>query len=321
MSAIDVDDFIKPPPIAGSGVHQWLFGQACRLRGYGASPEEARKYIEASLDKHSPGRDVDDRELDEAVRNAFAEEGERVNGPSWPKPNARDIKAIVEGDKALTLDGLKFCCPGNVENRKAEKVIDSLFPGNPLLCLAASKSDAQTLEREQWRGREELLQFIVPSHMTARFGRAQNGKRSARCLDNVGARRFVVVEFDMTPNSEFWGPLIRGLEKNGITCFDAQSSLLVDLANNPGLRVALVCVVHSGNKSLQGWFYVNGFPDEQILPFFQRAVALGADKANWTRCQLVRLFGSLRENGKRQEVVYLNPAATLTKEGSHNGSN
>jgi hypothetical protein len=314
--SVDVDDFIKPPPKAGSGVHQWLFSQACRLKGYGASLEEARNYIQASLYKHQPGRHVLDRELNEAVRNAFTVEGERANEPSWPKPAAKAIKAIVERDGAPTLERLKACCPTNLESLTAEKTIDTLFPGNPLLCLAASQSEAQTFERDRWRGRERGLQFIVPSHMTAMFGVTQNGRRSARCLDNVGARRFLVVEFDMTPESEFWGPLIQKWEKNGISIFDAQASLLIDLATNPGLRAPLACVVNSGNRSLQGWFYVKGFEDERVLPFFQRAVGLGADKATWTRCQLLRLPGGQRETGKRQEVVYLNPAVIIGKEGS-----
>ena len=145
--SVDVDDFIKPPPKAGSGVHLWLFGQACRLRDYGASPEEAQMYIGASLRKHQPGRHVLDRELNEAVRNAFAVEGERANGPSWPEPNAKAIKAIVERAGAAALEGLKACCPTNLESLTAEKTIDTLFPGNPLLCLAASQSEAQTFER------------------------------------------------------------------------------------------------------------------------------------------------------------------------------
>ena len=125
-----------------------------------------------------------------------------------------------------------------------------------------------------------------------------------------------MIEFDMTPESEFWGPLIQNWEKNGISIFDAQASLLIDLATNPALRVPLACVVHSANRSLQGWFYVNGFEDARVLPFFQRAVGLGADKLMWTRCQLVRLPGGLRETGKRQEVVYLNPAVIFGKESS-----
>jgi hypothetical protein len=313
---VDVDDFIKPPPKAGSGVHYWLFGQACRLKDYGATPEEARDYIQASLYKHQPGRDVLDRELNEAVCNAFKVEAERANGPSWPKPNANAIKAIVERAGAPTLESLKACSPTDLGSLTAEKAVDTLFPGNPLLCLAASKSEAQTFARDWWRGREETLQFIVPSPMTARSGLTQNGRQSARCLNNVGARRFLVVEFDMIPTSEFWGPLVQKWEKNGISVFDAQASLLVDIANNPGLRAPLACVVHTANKSLQGWSYVNDFDEARILPFFQRAVGLGADKAMWTRCQLVRLPGGLRETGKRQEVVYLNPAVIIGKEGS-----
>jgi hypothetical protein len=316
MSAVDVDEFVKPPPRAGSGVYRWLFGQACRLREFGATPEEAETYIQASLDRHQPGRDVPERELDEAVRNAFEVEDGRPNGPSWPQAKAENIKAIVESDRAFRLDRLKNCSPDqSLKSQTAEKAIDTLFPGNPLLCLAASQSQAQTFERDKWRGLEGRLQFIVPSPMTARSGLTQNGKQSARSLDNVGPRRFAVVEFDMTPQSEFWGPLIQRWEKRGISIFDAQAALLINLAKNPGLRAPLACVVYSGNKSLQGWYYVSGFEDERVLPFFQRAVGLGADRATWTPCQLVRLPGGLRGNGRRQEVVYLNPAVIIGKEG------
>src|SRR5260221_9518913 len=87
---IDVDDVIKPPPRAGTGLHGWLFGQACRLKELGATPEEAEIYLRASLDKHQPGRDILAREMNEAIRNAFAT-GERSNGPQWPKPKVKDI--------------------------------------------------------------------------------------------------------------------------------------------------------------------------------------------------------------------------------------
>jgi hypothetical protein len=316
--SIDVDDFVKPPPRAGTGVHPWLFGQACRLKEFGATPEETETYIRASLDKHNPGRDVPVRELDEAIRNAF---GEKRNGPSWPQPKAKDIKAIVESDRTLALDRLKRYSPERLENLTAEKAIDTLFPGNPLLCLAASQSQAHTFERNMWRGREAQLQFIVPSLMLKPFGITQNGSKSRRCLDNVGARRFLVIEYDMSLTSEFWGSLIQRWEKKGISIFDAQASLLVDLAINPAIRTPLACVVHSGNKSLQGWYYVNGHEDWRVLPFFKRAVSLGADRATWTKCQLVRLPGGLRENGRRQEIVYLNPAVIIGKEGLLNGSN
>jgi hypothetical protein len=317
---VDVDDIVRPPPRAGTGVHFWLFGQACQLKDAGATPEEAELYIRASLDEHEPGRDVPARELNEAVRNAFSQ-AQRPDAIAWPKSKAKEIKEIVEGAKAFTLAKLKEHSPEqNPGNLTAESALDILFPGNPLLCLAPCQSEARTFEREKWRGLENGLQFTVPSPMSKPFGTTQDGRKSARCLDNVGARRFLVVEFDMTPKSEFWVPLIQRWEKKRISIFDAQASLLVDLATNRGLRAPLACVVHSGNKSLQGWFYVQGFEDERILPFFQRTVSLGADRATWTRCQLVRLPAGLRENDVRQEVVYLNPDV-IRKEGSDNGSN
>ena len=67
-------------------------------------------------------------------------------------------------------------------------------------------------------------------------------------------------------------------------------------------------VVHSGGKSLHGWFYCAGQPEEELRKFMRYAVSLGADPATWTRCQLVRLPGGLRDNGQRQTVLFCNPA-------------
>ncbi len=39
------------------------------------------------------------------------------------------------------------------------------------------------------------------------------------------------------------------------------------------------------------------------------AVSLGADPATWTRSQFVRLPGGVRDNGKRQPVLFFNRAA------------
>ena len=48
-----------------------------------------------------------------------------------------------------------------------------------------------------------------------------------------------------------------------------------------------------------------------MLSFFRYAVTLGADRATWTRCQLVRMPDGLRRNPDgstaRQSVLYWNP--------------
>ena len=101
--------------------------------------------------------------------------------------------------------------------------------------------------------------------MKARTGRNQNGEVSNRCLENTGARHFLIVEFD-----------------TGAT--DEHAAVLFHLAQ----RAPLALVVHSGSKSLHGWFYCAGVAEEKVLRFFRYAVSLGADRATWTRCQLVR---------------------------------
>jgi hypothetical protein len=68
----------------------------------------------------------------------------------------------------------------------------------------------------------------------------------------------------------------------------------------------LVLAVHSGGKSLHGWFFVAGQPDEKIERFFRYAVSLGADPATWTKSQFVRMPDGTRDNGIRQTVYFTN---------------
>ena len=127
--------------------------------------------------------------------------------------------------------------------------------------------------------------------MTAPYGQTKSGgKRSMRCLDNTGPRRFLIVEFD-----------------DGT--FDKHSALLWHL----GKFAPLVMCVHSGGKSLHGWFFVADEPEPTIEKFFRYAVSLGADPATWTRCQLVRMPDGQRENGNRQRVIYFKPKGVCEK--------
>jgi hypothetical protein len=164
-----------------------------------------------------------------------------------------------------------------------EDIIDHLFPGNLLLCCGESSSVFDTRPREEWRGDLVRLQFVVPSPMSKVEGLTKDGKPSRHCLDNTGPRRFLVVEFDQ-----------------GTT--DDHAALLIHLAG----YAAMVCAVHSGGKSLHGWFLVADLPAEKVLRFFRYAVSLGADPATWTRSQFVRMPDGTRSNGKRQTVFYLN---------------
>jgi hypothetical protein len=164
-----------------------------------------------------------------------------------------------------------------------------LFPGNPLLCCGKHiNRDFGTGTREEWRGQLLVQQFIVPSPMTAEEGLKKDGGPSLRCLANTGPRRYLVIESD-----------------HGTV--DTHAAVLWHLA-----RLApLVMVVHSGGKSLHGWFACQGSSEALQRRFMRYAVMLGADPATWTRCQFVRMPDGLRRRpsafGVRQSVFYFNP--------------
>jgi hypothetical protein len=119
-----------------------------------------------------------------------------------------------------------------------------LFPGNPLLCAGRSHSSFDTRSREQWRGKLANLSVIVPNPMTARRGRTQDGKTSAHTLETTGPRRFLVIEQDTGT-------------------IDEQAAVLLHLAQQAPLTVA----VHSGSKSIHGWFYCAGQRGERLRKF------------------------------------------------------
>lgn len=84
---------------------------------------------------------------------------------------------------------------------------------------------------------------------------------------------------------------------------DEQWTLIANLA-----RVApLVMVLDTGNKSLHAWFRCDGNPDDEKA-FMAHAVRLGADKATWTACQLVRLpGGSHDKTGQPHKILVFRP--------------
>lgn len=88
---------------------------------------------------------------------------------------------------------------------------------------------------------------------------------------------------------------------HGIGAADACAALLAHLAEYAPLTLA----VHSGGKSVHGWFYAAGRSDDQLRPFM--AYALGADPATWSPHQFVRMPDGTRENGRPQAVYFFNP--------------
>lgn len=311
-------DLLASPPAAGTGLHQWIFRVACVLKPWRSDMDSAALIAAAST---GSGRDLT-REISEAVAHARNDwqPGNSSSrspllkpprpAPSWPARDLDAIAAIAAGGAGIA--DLLEASPVRIEEDGpgAEDIVDLLFPGNPLLCVATHPPDARTLPREEWRGSLANHSLIVPSPMKDPTGTNKEGKTSSRCLDNTGPRRFLVVEFDFkaaTPDGQPTpeAPLLARLESEGRTVQDLCAALLLHLMQFAPLLMA----VHSGGKSLHGWFPAAGIPDDTLRSFFALAVRLGADPSTWTPCQLVRLPEGLRDNGQRQSVRFLDVPA------------
>lgn len=297
-------------PIAGGGVHQWLFRTARVLHAF---HQEKGRIVELLAQASATcGREVLHSEIEAAVANSEAcawrpgagasqrrskashtpPSAPQESSRGWPEPNQEQIDAVVAASGLDGLADLWEVSPVRFDSGEpvTEELIDALFPDNPLLCCGWHVNrDFGTGTREEWRGKLAGMQFIVPSTMSAEEGRKRNSEQlSVRTLANTGPRRFLVIEFD------------RGM-------VDAHAGLLWHLA-----RLApLVMAVHSGGKSLHGWFSCAGANGSLLLRFMRYAVSLGADPATWTRCQFVRMPDGLRPRAQgttvRQRVYYFNP--------------
>jgi hypothetical protein len=277
---------LSSPPHRGQGLHQWLFVMSLKLSAY-RTPEE----IIHLLDKATEREPVSASEIYKSVENAtrsIPKTGQLVRlNPnrlkSFPPVNLEQRESIIINGGGL--EDLWEKSPIQFTDAKphTEEIIETLFPSDPLLCCGWSSSRFATNERSRWKDLSGL-QLIVPSPMSAPTGVTKEGKISAHSLDNTGPRRFLIVEQDQ-------GTL------------DEQSSILLHLAQKAPLALA----VHSGSKSIHGWFFCSNQTEEELRSFMGYAISLGADKATWTRSQFVRMPDGLRDNGSRQTVYFFNP--------------
>jgi hypothetical protein len=231
---------------------------------------------------------VPEREIDDAVRNSQVSAFQPFTGTyhAWPPFNDELRKTTIVKSQCSLVDLWESSPVQFTDNSPhSEEIVDRLFPGNPLLCCGKTQADFDTKPRNEWRGELSGLQFIVPSPMITWVGLTKEGKASAHSLEGTGPRRFLVIEQD------------RGT-------IDEQAAVLWHLA----CHAPLALVVHSGGKSIHGWFFCSGQDEEKILrPFMRHVVSLGSCRSTWTKSQFVRMPDGQRADGRRQAVYYLRP--------------
>jgi hypothetical protein len=275
-----------PPCPAPGDRHRWLMAAANACRRLGMTESETNDYLHDHLDR----RPNPANEIEVAVEKVF-QSGPVVlhratleaKSPRWPSKNVEQIEAVCA--KGIRMVDLWELSPVRLsdDRRHTTEVLAALFPNDPLLC-AGSKSDFFTDKLSDFTDRAHTLEQIVPSPMLAKYGYTQKGTLSQHSLEATGSRRFLVIEGDGTSK-------------------DQQAAVIMHLAEK---APHLALVVDSGSKSLHGWFYCQGVPDEKLIIFFRYAVTLGADKGMWTRSQFARMPDGTRDNGRRQSVLYFN---------------
>jgi hypothetical protein len=266
---------------------------AWQLRRRGESPEEAVAYLRANITRRP-----DRHEIEQAVAKVYDTQlgrFHRASTPLFPPKKAfppSDDKQI-DGVAELGFGVADLCekSPIRLDDDPSvcAWILRELFPGDPLLCVGSAKQ-FQTLRLSEIKAPEKLS-HIVPNPMTDKYGLTQDGKISQRTSKNTGPRRFLVYESD-------------GLNK------DTQAAVLLHLAE----LAPLTLVVDSGGKSLHGWFYCQGSRDELARKLFVKICLLGGDPALWTKSQMVRMPGGLRDNGKRQGIIFFNPDTIKDKD-------
>ena len=282
-------DIISSPPPAGSGFHGWIFRAAKALSRCGREDYDIRAILETAA--AGCGRRVPAREIEDAIKNGILSAAKRqpyVAAKAWPEIDHTARNIILQHGAGLK-DLIAESPVKPDASHDAEWFIDALFPLDVLICAAETTDTARTRRRDEWRGELGNMQYIVPSPMTAETGINLQGAASTRCLGNTGPRRFLVIESD-----------------HGTA--DEQAAILLHLAASAPLALAL----HSGGKSIHGWFYAAGQPEPLLRRYMQRAVRLGADYHTYTRCQLVRMpEGRNLKTGRRQRVLYYAPEVIL----------
>ena len=261
----------------------WLFLAACLCREAGLSPEEAIEFISSRMTRPpSPWCEVQD-----AVRSAYRHLGEAPAAPrkpAWPTRDEPARESCAAGNGGLGRLADLSPDDANIWMNGGLPTLRRLFPGDPWICCGSSAEKFYTHRLSSWGPSIDRMRLVVPNPMTGPEGVTQSGRISAHSLSNTGPRRFLVVEQDT-------GSL------------DLQAGVLLELSKTAPLAL----VVHSGNKSIHGWFFCEGQPEDTLLKWFRGAVALGADPKMWTRSQFSRLPGGMRENGTVQRTLFFNP--------------
>lgn len=282
--------------VDGKGFHHSQLSSIWAMKGH-LKQSEAFEVIRAAGDCYE--RDVPDSEIETAIESVYkANRYQKKQSPSWSIKNDDLIADIVSSSRISSLTD--FTNQFELEETSTASILKSLFAAEDLLCISNTvKTKNPTIDKtSELLEIAEEYQFICPSPMKGLTGVNNHGKPSKRCNNNVSKRMYITIEFDSLPQLK-------------------QLAIINHLA-----KIApLVLVMESGGKSLHSWFDCRGKSDNELKPFMDYAVSLGADSALWQPCQFVRMPGAIRHqpekpecHGNTQRVITFRPTSAASEE-------
>lgn len=250
------------------------------LHRAGFDSEELNDILTASGDAYE--EPVTPRDIKKVISNASKPSPQKGKvSTAWPAFNRSIVDGLISESTVNSVAEL-VASMGTPETTEPNEILSKLYSDDSLLCLAMKAQEKfVTKKLSEWMTKGIHHNFIVPSAMSSRTGLTKEGGKSGRCADNTGERQYLVIEFDKLSYGE-------------------QVAMIMKLST----MAPLVMVLDTGNKSLHTWFRCDDETEEERRRFMSYAVSLGADKATWTACQLVRLPGGKHhKTGKPHQVL------------------
>lgn len=178
--------------------------------------------------------------------------------------------AVIEKYTPKIRKGLTFMVPSSVFLKRMFKKHDVVWVGQPEMAKGAINF------QDAWYwgicGIPSVWKYVCPNPL----------KGCHRANENISEYRHLVLESDS----------LNILESRAM--FEAVEDIFL---------LKLKAIVFSGNKSLHGWFV---HPGPQWLALHKPLlIAMGFDSKTMSPSQPVRLPGVVRENGKRQELLWI----------------
>ena len=281
------------------GIHLHAFNLALFLKNWGGekvTPSEAVDLIKQKFYQRPQRRDLQPREVENAVSNAFDSSPIR-RSPSRKVFIPRQVMTSVDSLWPQTLQKLatEGACkdavskalkeyhwpvaemveesPIDARHWSTHEILGVCYKPSDLICSGPLYAP-KTCSMHDWLNLGMKGDLFCPNPMRVERGINMDGNPSERCRDNVGSRKFNVYECDDTSLD-----------------FDTKASLIKCLWDKTGANLRMV--VHSGGKSLHAFFDASE-NEEMNWQFMSLAVKYGGDPDMYRPEQQSRLPNAYR---------------------------